>query len=101
HAVSKLHPDVLLFEARKFRDDLHFLIRLVELDAGPTRSRRAEWADVETAKRVVEQTIHLAVQRQKRAARVVISSHGQVARAVVPRNEITKCHWIFSFHQLE
>jgi len=48
---------------------------------------RAEGADVERAKRFIEQTIHFAVHSKERIALAVVGAH--VSRAVVPGNEIT------------
>ena len=73
HIVVQGELDVLFLDARHFEGDPVLLVRFLDVERGTQqaapfrrhrRQRQARPASAETAKRIVEQTIHLAVQLQ-------------------------------------
>src|SRR5690349_14886894 len=89
------HLDVLPVEPGELRDDLHLLLRLrlADIDmrpaAGPAEAGRQR--QVEAAEEIVEEPVHLAMEREERA--VLVLEPGRRRRtAAAPRNEITHGH---------
>src|SRR5438105_3393226 len=95
HAVSQLNGEIFLVETGYFGRNPHFLIGFADLEVRPScraieEAVGAERGNIETAKEVIEQPIHLAVEREERAD-FFATPYAHVA-AAIPRNQISHGH---------
>src|SRR5690554_6270745 len=104
HTVVEQDFNILLLKARHFGGHCDILFAVRNFDAGPAAAKsrdaaQGRQAGAEPAESVVEQPVHLSVQRQEGVALAIAKNARSLVGIVpAPRDQITDTHFISPFH---